>query len=747
MQNETNPPRHRILVVDDNPSIHDDFRKILCPSESKGDNVLDSLAADLLGESAQPTNVGIAFEMDSAYQGQEALQKVKVAEAEGRPYSLAFMDVRMPPGWDGIETVMRIWQEHPAIQVVICTAYSDYSWEEILRKLGETDSLVILKKPFDNVEVLQLAHTLTKKWAVTRQAGARMADLDEMVRRRTLELLEANHKLEGEIKRRGLIEAALRDSEERFHKAFETVSVPILIFREWERQCIDANPSFVALSGYDKDEVVGKPLDDLRFFADPEQEGEIRGRLARQGKIEAAELTICRKDGQRRQTLVSIERLVLAESPCLLAAMLDVTEQRRLEEQLRQSQKMEAVGQLAAGVAHDFNNLLTVIHGYASLTLARANLDQNVTKAFTQVRQAAERASSLTRQLLAFSRKTVVQRKPVRLSATFDHMHAMLSRMLGEMVRLECVYPDTLPLIKADEPNIEQVIMNLVVNARDAMSNGGKVRLEAAPVRISATEAAADPEWREGDYVVLSVTDTGCGMDAQTLGRIFEPFFSTKPPGRGTGLGLSTVYGIVKQHEGWVAVRSKPGAGTTFRVFLPVTHESPDGEAGGEPPHSAEVALPAAKVEGAILVVEDEPEVREYVTSVLSENGYRVVQASSGVHALRVWETLPEKVRLLLTDMVMPDGVSGSLLARQLLRGQPDLKVVYTSGYSPDAIANGEILTEGLNFLTKPFSREHLLRTVQKALETDTRAVELTVSTPEREGGRETEDNRCALTP
>jgi len=229
-------PQYRILIVDDNPAIHEDFRKILAPEQSALGAELASLGAELLGE-PEDTPLNTAFDVASAFQGQEALDMVKAAAAEEKPYSLAFMDVRMPPGWDGIETVAQIWREHPEIQVVICTAYSDYSLEEILRKLGRTDNLLILKKPFDSVEVLQLAYTLTQKWSATRQAHARMADLDELVRQRTLELLEANHKLEGEIRRRSLMETAIRESEERFRKAFECCGAALAI-QDLEKQVL-----------------------------------------------------------------------------------------------------------------------------------------------------------------------------------------------------------------------------------------------------------------------------------------------------------------------------------------------------------------------------------------------------------------------------------------------------------------------------------------------------------------------------
>jgi two-component system cell cycle sensor histidine kinase/response regulator CckA len=723
MQPPTNPSSQRILVVDDNPAIHEDFRKILCPVRSQAGSDLADLAADLFGDAA-PEAPGAVFEMDSAFQGQEALARVKAAEAEGRPYSLAFMDVRMPPGWDGIETIARIWKEHPAIQVVICTAYSDYSWEEILRKLGESDSLVILKKPFDNVEVLQLAHTLTKKWAMTRQASARLADLDEAVKRRAHELLEANQQLQHEIQRRSLIEKALRESEERFHKSFESAAVGLAILRAEDRRFLDVNQNFIQLTGRTKEELIGRTSAELELFPEQGKPQEIVASMQAAQKIQNIELVIRRKDGQVRQALLSVDQLSLGQQPCWLAVLLDVTSQRELEGQLRQAQKMEAVGQLAAGVAHDFNNLLTVIHGYSSLQLAKANLDADIAKAFKQVRLASERASALTRQLLAFSRKQVVQRRRLSLGQTLANLQKMLIRMVGETIQIQCHAPADLPFIMADESNLEQVIMNLVLNSRDAMPGGGIIRLAAGPCSVSPLESVSHPDRHPGHYVVLTVSDTGCGMDEATLARIFEPFFTTKPIGKGTGLGLSTAYGIVKQHEGWIEVQSRSGAGTTFSIFLPVAQEVSLAKQ-PELPINLVPARPDGRGQPTIFVVEDEPAVREYVVAVLNAEGFLVEQAGSGAEALSRWKGSVGQIDLLITDMVMPDGVNGSLLARRLLHLDPSLKVLYISGYSPDVIAHGESLTEGLNFLAKPFAPEQLLTAVRKALETRAPAVEL----------------------
>jgi CheY-like chemotaxis protein len=301
-------------------------------------------------------------------------------------------------------------------------------------------------------------------------------------------------------------------------------------------------------------------------------------------------------------------------------------------------------------------------------------------------------------------------------------MKSMLAPVLGETITLKCDCGLTPLWVNGDETALEQVLMNLGVNARDAMGQGGTLTVTTEPTVISAEQAVGHPEKHEGHFLMLAVADTGCGMDARTLSRIFEPFFTTKPIGRGTGLGLSTVYGIVKQHEGWIEVESTPGSGTTFRVFLPVI-KAPLQQA--TPVEKPEDAAPKLAPEEAILVVEDEQQVRELLVTSLARHGYKVIHANSGAEALLQWKTLNCKVRLLVTDIVMPDGISGSLLAQRLMVREPALRVIYTSGYSPEALSHGDRLTEGVNFLRKPFTQECLLETVRNALSVEPSAVEL----------------------
>lgn len=389
----------------------------------------------------------------------------------------------------------------------------------------------------------------------------------------------------------------------------------------------------------------------------------------------------------------------------------DVTDVLNLEAQLRHAQKLESVGQLAAGVAHDFNNILTVIQGYSEALLDQSPPESPTLRPLKQISDAAKRAASLTRQLLMFSRKQVIQTRVMDLNAVLQNLANMLQRLLGEDIALEVDYATDAALIEADVGMLEQVVMNLAVNARDAMLGGGKLTINTTSLTINSTYANQHPDARPGRFVSLSVTDTGCGMDRKTLERIFEPFFTTKEVGKGTGLGLATVYGIVKQHQGWVEVTSQLGIGTTFKIFLPEAVravEAPvDGSENPEPVHGGQET---------ILVVEDEAVLREFVREYLEGQSYRVLEAGSGAEALRVWDESDGNIDLLLTDMVMPEGMTGRELAAQLKKRKPELKVIYSSGYSPENLGRDFGQNETV-FLSKPYMPPQLARTVRQCLD------------------------------
>ncbi|MBU6409282.1 MAG: response regulator [Verrucomicrobia bacterium] len=387
----------------------------------------------------------------------------------------------------------------------------------------------------------------------------------------------------------------------------------------------------------------------------------------------------------------------------------DITLRLTLEEQLRQSQKMDSIEQLVGGVAHDFNNLLTIIQGHSSALLARPALPADMASPVQAVSSAAERAAGLTRQLLMFSRKNVVQRSRLNLGEVIGNMNARLSRLLGESILLQFQSPEALPPVSGDAGMIEQMVMNLSANARDAMPAGGKLLVSLKPVAIGRAYLEAHPAGRAGAFVRLRISDTGTGMDRATQSRIFEPFFTTKEIGKGTGLGLATVYGIVKQHEGWIEVNSEPGQGATFDLFFPILEKA--------------AAAPKRRAGGVgggaetILIVEDEPLLREMTREILAAYGYKILEAATGKEALEVWKQHHAAVDLLLTDLIMPAGMSGVDLAEKLLADHPNLRVVFTSGCNTRALDAELRLRSQARFLPKPFTCAELAENVRNCLD------------------------------
>jgi signal transduction histidine kinase len=574
----------RILVVDDNPAIHSDFKKILCPALG-GNPGLNAAEAEIFGgRQAAPSRT--VFQVDSAFQGQEGFALVQQSIAAHQPYAMVFMDVRMPPGWDGIETTTHIWGIAPDTQVVICTAYSDYSWDEMITRLGISDRLVILKKPFDNVEVVQLAHALTEKWRLGQEARLKLEEMEAMVAARTRELQAANEQL----------------------------------------------------------------------------------------KIEMAE-------------------------------------RARTEEALRQSQKMEALGRLAGGIAHDFNNLLTVIRGYVDSLLAENHQPPDTLEALQEIDQATDRAAKLTSQILMFSRKKRLQPQVLDLNDVIAGLGKLLRRVLGENIALQ-FQANARPLpVYADPVMMEQVLLNLVTNARDAMPQGGRLTIDAREVEIGEAQARSNPQSRLGSFACIRVTDTGNGIAPAALPHLFDPFFTTKEPGKGTGLGLATVQGIVEQHGGWIEVENEPGRGARFSFFIPVSTAKPGLTAEAWP----KVTTPGGTE--TILLVEDEPVVHRLAHKILQRLGYQVFDASTGQEALSIWNEHAAKIDLLLTDMVMPGDLSGRKLAQTLQAQNNRLKVIYTTGYSAEALNLECPLEEGLNFIPKPYTPENLVHTVRRCLD------------------------------
>jgi PAS domain S-box-containing protein len=515
-----------------------------------------------------------------------------------------------------------------------------------------------------------------------------------------------------DITARKLSEDALRRSEERFSKAFRNNPLAITISTESEGRYLDVNEAFLDLLGYQRKEVVGRTAADLEFWAEPLDRGEMIRQLERDEKVAKHQMRYRTAKGKIREAEVSAESIEVDGKRCVLAITRDVTEVMQLEAQLRQAQKMEAVGRLAGGIAHDFNNILGIIIGYSDLSLGLIAPGDPVKRYVSGTKQAAKRAALLTKQLLAFSRKQVVFPRTLDLNEVVRNTTDMFLRLVGEDIAVE--FHSTAPLgsIKADLGQVEQVLMNLVVNARDAMPSGGRIMIETREAELDENYVSQHQEAHVGHYVVLAVSDTGCGMDQTIQSQIFEPFFTTKGVGHGTGLGLSTVYGIVKQSEGNILVYSEPGKGTTFKVYFPRVSETTE-----ELVLSKDEAEPRGGSE-TILVVEDDKDLRKLTVRLLLDAGYRVLEAKDGESALRIMATSGAGIDLLLTDVIMPE-TSGPELAKQAEEGHPMTRSLFMSGYSGDMIKRHGLLIQEDSFLEKPFTRRSLLTKVYAALHRD----------------------------
>jgi PAS domain S-box-containing protein len=534
---------------------------------------------------------------------------------------------------------------------------------------------------------------------------------------RSLELLQslADH-CGGALDRISGQEALLQAEERLHHVLAQSPGVIFSLKPKGERFALSwVSDNLVNLLGFAPNEAFQTGWGRANLHPDDHpQWGAARAQLLREQRAEV-EFRFRHKDGAYRWLRVE-QRSILGPDgrPAeIVGTAIDITERKQLEEQLRHSQKMEAIGQLAGGVAHDFNNLLAVIKGNAELLLTDpARLEAAGVESLKQLLAASDRAASLTRQLLAFGRKQLLQSRPLNLNEVVGNLAEMLKRTLGENIQLHSTCAPALPWVQADAGMIEQVLINLALNSRDAMPDGGQLCISTQASRFSATDLSSHPEARPGEFVCLAVTDTGSGIAAQHLPHLFEPFFTTKELGKGTGLGLATIYGIVKQHQGWIEVASRPDHGSTFKVFLPALPQCP-----------APAAKPSlgsrSRGNETILLVEDDAAVRSLTRRVLEHSGYQVREAASGRQALELCRNHLQEIDLLLTDITMPEGVSGPDLAEKLLADRPTLKTLFMTGYSGEALGAepADLQRFKGRLLQKPFACRDLVQTVRDCLE------------------------------
>ncbi len=504
------------------------------------------------------------------------------------------------------------------------------------------------------------------------------------------------------------VEQKLVKNEQLIFAIFEG-SLDGFVLTSSEYRFVDVNAAAADIYGLPKEDLIGRSGSD---FAVPGYDvAKTRHTFSGAGQL-VGEFPLRRPNGEERLLEFAARANIL---PGLnFSVIRDVTERKRLEGQLRQAQKMDAVGALAGGVAHDFNNLLSVIIGCTDLTIAELKREDPIRAELEEVSRAGKRAAELTRQLLAFSRKQILEPQVIDLNSVVTNIETMLRRILGEHIVLTVLPDRTIWPVLVDPGQLEQVVMNLVVNARDAMADGGTLTIETANVELDEAYAARHVDVRPGPYVMLAVTDTGVGMDKTVLARIFEPFFTTKEEGRGTGLGLATVFGVVRQSGGNIWVYSEPGKGTCFKVYLPRSVEEADGTQSTVSP----AYPPAATIGGTetVLLVEDEDQVRLVARTILRRNGYNVLEARNGGEAFLMCESYTATIHLLLTDVVMPM-MSGRKLAERLSSMRPEMKVLYMSGYTNNSVVHHGVLDAGIAFLQKPLTVDGLLRKVREVLD------------------------------
>jgi two-component system cell cycle sensor histidine kinase/response regulator CckA len=645
----------------------------------------------------QPQNIELleaylvpqGYEIVKAANGEEALGKLSDNQID-----LILLDVMMP-GMDGFEVTRRVRQDntHRLLPIILVTVLRET--EDRVRGI-EAGCDDFISHPVDKMELLARVRSLLQVKAYNDLMSNYRKELESEVTRRTEELEHAF------IFQQRLIDA---------------LPVPVF-YKDLEGKYLGCNRSFEKFFRQKREQIFGKSVDELSptEFADIYHEKD-RALLQNRG-IQIYESVVKDTDGVVHNVIFHKATFLNMDGSVggLIGAILDITDRKRaaeenaaLQNQLRQSQKVEAIGQLAGGIAHDFNNLLTIIQGNSQLSLMDLHEGDPLRANIEEIRDAAKRAADLTRQLLAFSRKQILEMQVLDLNQVLQRLDKMLRRVIGEDIELTMFLPELIWKVKADPGQMEQVVMNLSVNARDAMPEGGKLTIETANVELDEDYAKRHIAVQPGRYVMLSVSDNGVGMSPEVRERIFEPFFTTKEKGKGTGLGLSTAYGIVKQSGGNIWVYSEPGQGTTLKIYLPQVDEPLE-------EMKEEVVKEISRGHETILIVEDEDAVRKLAVRVLKRQGYKVLEAPDGGKALMLCEAYKEPIHLILTDVVMP-GMSGSKLTDRLKAIHPEAKTLYMSGYTDNAILHHGILEPGTNFIQKPFTVESLPRKVREVLD------------------------------
>lgn len=643
----------RLLVIDDDAGVRHAYGEIFAQGDDRArQDELADLAAGIFGDVPAPRAQNVpGFSVTLTPQGEAAAAVAEDALISGQPYAVAFVDMRMPPGWDGLRTIAELWKRDPNLQTVICTAYSDYSWEEIIGKLGRSDRLLILKKPFDRIEVMQLAEALCAKWNLARAHEERTAELSR-----------------SRMRLRAIIDN----------------DTALITLKDLKGAYLLANRAFCRRHGVGEAAIEGRCDDEL--FAGHREVLHERESLVLSGGYHEAEEDDPRLPCARFLTV----RFMLADHDgrpnALCTIATEITKLKDLEARYRQAQKFEALGRLAGGVAHDFNNLLAAIVGFSDLVLSQLPDDSRHRRPLEQVVRAGKQAADLTGQLLAFSRRQALKPQVIDLNAAVLDQAMILKRLVGDAVQVHLsTTPEPLPIL-IDPGQLQQVVVNLAVNARDAMPQGGTLSITTST---------------RNDQIELIVADTGSGIPPELLERIWDPFFTTKEVGKGTGLGLATVQGAVIQSGGRITVESHPGRGARFTLSFPRSASTIV-----RAPTPVAQTTPVARGHH-ILVVDDNPAVREMSAALLEESGFSVTICTSGEEALA--QAAGRHIDLLVSDVSMP-GMGGPELLQRLRQQFPHLPALFMTGF-----ADRDVI-QGVPVIGKPFSGAQLVDQVRQVL-------------------------------
>lgn len=670
----------RILIIDDDHAIQDAYRAVLDNSEDT--SYSQHKMAELLDGGTNLTpDTDLNFHLTFADQGHKGLLKVQNSLDNNTPFALACIDIRMPPGWDGMETATKIRQIDPNIEIVIVTAYADRSRKDIVQSVGAPDKLLFLKKPFDPEELQQLALALTEKWNLARQSEKQQLEL--------------------------------KASEERFRSLVETTSDWVWEIDK-EGRLTYCSPLSTKIYNYPPEKLLGRFIFDSLSTSEAKDTFKdfIEKCTLNRTEFKNFEHHCKRKDGE----VVYIESsgVPIYDNDKELIGFRgidrDITERKNIEEKYRQSQRMEALGTLAGGIAHDFNNVLTPIIGTAQLSLFGMDKENPLYENLQTIHDGAKKASSLVRQILAFSRKQLISTKSLNLNDLIKDFSKMLQRLIREDIELHIDLAEDLDNITADPSQIEQILINLVVNARDAISKNGEINIRTRNANITDNDTYdINHNLLQGQYIELLISDNGSGINKKILSRIFDPFYTTKDVDKGTGMGLSTVYGIVSQHKGHIKIETSIGQGTSFHLFF----RKSDKEAETKDENSPSLIKGGNET---ILVVEDNLDVRAIIIAALNHYGYNVFEASNGKDALRLFDELDRNIDLLLTDIIMPR-IGGLELAKEFQSRQPDLPVIFMSGHPQDTVPMDLIASRQITFIEKPFNPQNIALKIRLALD------------------------------